>query len=111
MSQQVAIVDYGMGNLRSVQNAVDSVASVSDKIFLSNDPEQLVTADRVIFPGQGAAKDCMSALQRTGMQQVVIELAKTKPFLGICMGLQVLMSHSDENGGTNCMGLYPGRVR
>ncbi len=111
MPQQVAIVDYGMGNLRSVQNAVDSVASAGDKIFLSNDPEQLMTADRIIFPGQGAAKDCMSALQQTGMQQVVLELAKTKPFLGICMGLQVLMSYSDENGGTNCVGMYPGRVR
>ena len=111
MSQNVAIVDYGMGNLRSVQNAVVSVANAADKIVLSNDPEQLRQADRIIFPGQGAAKDCMHALRQTGMQQVVLELAKSKPFLGICMGLQVLMSHSDENGGTDCISLYPGRVR
>lgn len=111
MPQKVAIVDYGMGNLRSVQNAVDSVAGAGDSIFLSDDPERLMTADRIIFPGQGAAKDCMSALQQTGMQEVVKELAKTKPFLGICMGLQVLMSHSDENGGTDCINLYRGDVR
>jgi len=111
MSQQVAIVDYGMGNVRSVYNAVDAVRRRGDKVFLSSDPEKLLIADRVIFPGQGAAKDCMGVLQNNAVQEVVAELAANKPFLGICMGMQVLMDSSDENGGTDCMGLYPGKVR
>lgn len=111
MAQQVAIVDYGMGNVRSVLNAFLAVADNKDKVFLTSDPDLLLAADRVVFPGQGAAGDCMRALQQDELHQVVRELATSKPFLGICMGMQVLLEHSDENDGTACMNMYPGKVQ
>ncbi len=110
MSQQVAIVDYGMGNVRSVLNAFQAVSAPNDQVFLSNDPERLRAADRIVFPGQGAAGDCMAALRQDELDQVIAELATNKPFLGICMGMQVLLGHSDENNGTTCMNYFPGGV-
>ncbi len=110
MSQQVAIVDYGMGNVRSVLNAFQAVSAPNDQVFLTNEPERLRAADRIVFPGQGAAGDCMAALQQDELDQVIAELAASKPFLGICMGMQVLLGHSDENDGTPCMNYFPGGV-
>ena len=107
---QIVVVDYGMGNLRSVAKAIEHVA-VDQSVIISSDASEIANADRVVFPGQGAARDCMRELQDRNLQQVVIAAAKEKPFLGICMGMQVLLSHSEENNGVDCLDVYPGNVR
>lgn len=104
----IAIIDYGMGNLRSVANALTTVSQPSDRIVVSANPDLLATADKIVFPGQGAAKDCMQELQNTGLAEFVKHIENKKPFLGICMGMQVLLSRSDENGGTECLGRVKG---
>ncbi|MEM6406321.1 MAG: imidazole glycerol phosphate synthase subunit HisH [Pseudomonadota bacterium] len=110
MSQTIAIIDYGMGNLRSVQKALE-YAAPNDQVIVTADPEQINTADRVVFPGQGAARDCMAAIEQHQLIAVILQAAAEKPFLGICMGLQVLLTHSAENQGTSLLNLYPGQVR
>ncbi|MDX1353422.1 MAG: imidazole glycerol phosphate synthase subunit HisH [Thiomicrorhabdus sp.] len=107
----VAVIDYGMGNLRSVSKAAEHVAPENTRILITNNPDDIANADAVIFPGQGAAKACMNALQQTGMIHPIQQAAKEKPFLGICMGLQVLMTHSDENNGIKCLNIIPGDVK
>jgi len=107
---QIVVVDYGMGNLRSVAKAIEHVAD-NQNVIISSSAEDIANADRVVFPGQGAARDCMRELAERDLQQVVISAAKEKPFLGICMGMQVLLSHSEENNGIDCLGLYDGNVR
>ena len=109
--QTIAVVDYGMGNLRSVVNALELVANDNVRVQLTSNPSEVVGADRVVFPGQGAAGDCMLAIDACGLREAVLEAARVKPFLGICMGMQVLIDHSEENGGTDCLGLYAGEVR
>lgn len=109
--QQVAIVDYGMSNLHSVHSAILYVADGSIDVLITQDVEQINNADRIVFPGQGAAADCMQAINALGLQQPILRAAAEKPFLGICMGLQVLLERSDENGGTDCLGLYKGTVK
>ncbi|MFZ5485015.1 MAG: imidazole glycerol phosphate synthase subunit HisH [Pseudomonadota bacterium] len=104
----VAVVDYGMGNLHSVAKAVEHVAPGAE-VCVTGDPAVIKAARRVVFPGQGAARDCMAAIDRRGLRAAVLEAAASKPFLGICMGLQVLFEHSEE-GDTPCLGLFPGRV-
>jgi len=107
----VAVVDYGMGNLRSVSKAAEHVADSNTKILVTSKPEDIESADAIIFPGQGAAKACMNALLDTGMIHPIQKAAKEKPFLGICMGLQVLMTHSDENNGIECLDVIKGNVQ
>jgi len=109
--QTTAVVDYGMGNLRSVVNALQKVAAKPHKIILTSDPQQLQQADRVVFPGQGAAGDCMRAIDEYGLREAIIDASRNRPFLGICMGMQVLLAHSEENQGTDCLGVFKGRVR
>ncbi len=109
MSQTIAVIDYGMGNLRSVSKAVEHVAPGA-AVQVTDDPDLIAAADRVVFPGQGAARDCMVAISQHHVNKAVREAAASKPFLGICMGLQVLMNFSEENDGTQLMGLYPGKV-
>ncbi|MBN2865913.1 MAG: imidazole glycerol phosphate synthase subunit HisH [Thiotrichales bacterium] len=112
MSQKlVAVVDYGMGNLRSVSKAAEHVADTNTKILVTNQPDEIESADAIIFPGQGAAKACMQALRDTGMIHPIQKAAQEKPFLGICMGLQVLMSHSNENNGIDCLDIIKGNVK
>lgn len=106
----IAIIDYGMGNLYSVAKAVECVAEAKDTILVTSDADQIAKCDKVIFPGQGAAKDCMSALQQCDLQAAILTAAQKKPFLGICMGMQVLMQMSEENDGTDCLGFYKGSV-
>lgn len=106
----IAIVDYGMGNLYSVAKAVEHVAAATDRISITSSPKEIAASDKVIFPGQGAAKDCMTALLELELQTVIIDAAQQKPFLGICMGMQVLMNTSEENGGTKCLAFYEGGV-
>lgn len=107
----IAVIDYGMGNLRSVAKALERVAPPGTRVLITDSAEQARAADRIVFPGQGAAGDCMLELHRHGLAEVIPELARNKPFLGICMGMQVLMDFSEENGGTPCLGLFRGRVR
>lgn len=106
----IAVIDYGMGNLRSVTKALEHVAD-GVPVVLTHEPDVIRNASHVVFPGQGAARECMAEIHRLGLEQVIKEVAGNKPFLGICMGLQVLMDHSDENEGTACLGLIPGQVR
>lgn len=110
MSKQIVVVDYGMGNLRSVAKAAEHVACSNSKIIISKKPEDIRNADSIIFPGQGAAKACMAALNHTGMIHALEEASTEKPFLGICMGLQVLMNNSSENEGVDCLGFIKGSV-
>ncbi len=107
----IAVVDYGMGNLRSVAKAAEHVAGDGVRVVITPDADTVLAADRVIFPGQGAARDCMAELEGHGLRDAVLEAARSRPFLGICMGMQVLMESSEENDGTRCLGLFPGRVR
>jgi glutamine amidotransferase len=109
--QTIAVIDYGMGNLRSVVNALQFVSEDSCKVLLTSDPEQVLRADRVVFPGQGAAGDCMRAIDDYGLREAILSAARQRPFLGICMGMQVLIEHSEENQGTQCLGMYAGKVR
>lgn len=109
MKQKIAVIDYGMGNLRSVSKAIEHVAGAAE-VRVTDDHSYIAAADRVVFPGQGAARDCMLAIGEHQLNQAVLDAANNKPFLGICMGLQVLMEHSEENGGTGLLGLVPGEV-
>ncbi len=111
MAQTIAVIDYGMGNLRSVAKAVEHVAAAGDRVLVTDDPGQILSADRVVFPGQGAARDCMTAISEHHLNQAILDAAASKPFLGICMGLQVLMASSEENSGTGLLKLLPGQVR
>jgi glutamine amidotransferase len=111
MSSTIAVVDYGMGNLRSVSKALEHVAQAGQRVIVSSDAAEIADAGRVVFPGQGAARDCMKQLQDSKLDEVVLQATIEKPFLGICMGMQVLMSHSEENQGVSCMNLFPGEVR
>lgn len=107
---QIVVVDYGMGNLRSVAKAIEHVAE-KHNVVISSDADVIANADRVVFPGQGAARDCMQELADRKLSEVVLAAAREKPFLGICMGMQVLLQHSEENNGVDCLGLYAGEVR
>jgi imidazole glycerol-phosphate synthase subunit HisH len=107
----IAVIDYGMGNLRSVAKALEHVTAGKRRILITKEPEQVRAAERVVFPGQGAAGDCMRELARNGLDEAVREAARSKPFLGLCMGMQALLDVSEENGGTACLGLLPGEVR
>ncbi len=111
MSQRIAVVDYGMGNLHSVAKALAHVAPEAD-IMVSDDPAVVGAADRVVFPGVGAIRDCMGEMHRRGLGPVLRTAASSgRPMLAICVGLQALMEHSEENAGVDCLGILPGRVR
>ena len=104
----IAVVDYGMGNLRSVSKALEYVAPAAE-VIVTSDPQQVRAAGRVVFPGQGAMPDCMREMEARGLRDAVLEAARTKPFLGICIGMQMLFEHSEE-GDVAGLGLLPGRV-
>lgn len=106
----VAVIDYGMGNLRSVCKAIEHVAPKAS-VRLAADPDAIRSADRVVFPGQGAIGGCVRALDAGGMRQALLDALETKPFLGLCLGLQALYEFSDEDEGTRGLGVLPGRVR
>ncbi len=105
----VAIVDYGMGNLRSVAKAVEHVAP-GWQVQVTADPQAVAAAGRVVVPGQGAMPDCMRELNARGLAAAVVRAAHEKPFLGICIGLQMLFEHSEE-GDVPGLGILPGQVR
>ena len=109
--QTIAVVDYGMGNLRSVVNALQHVAGKQHRVILTSSPDQVMNADRVVFPGQGAARDCMQAIDSYDLRDTILAATEQKPFLGICMGMQVLIDFSEENQGTDCLSVYAGQVK
>lgn len=108
-AQSIAIVDYGMGNVRSVQKAIEHVAP-NDRVFLTDNADLINEADRIVFPGQGAMGACMQALNNHNLVDVIKRNAQEKPFLGICLGLQLLFDHSEENGGTEGLSIMSGDV-
>lgn len=105
----VAVVDYGMGNLRSVSQALQHVSG-GKKVVVTADPAIVEAAERVVFPGQGAMPDCMRELDARGLRPAVLAAARDKPFLGICIGLQMLFEHSAE-GDIAGLGVFAGDVR
>ena len=105
----VAVIDYGMGNLRSVAKAIEHVAPRL-RVEVTGDAATVARAARVVFPGQGAMPDCVREMEARGLRDAVLEAARVKPFLGICIGLQMLFDRSEE-GDTPGLGLLPGRVR
>jgi len=108
--QRIAVIDYGMGNLRSVSKAIERVAT-NDEVLVTSEPTVIASADRIVCPGQGAAADCMDALNRAGLIEPIKGIIGSRPFMGICMGLQVLLTHSEENDGVACMNMLPGQVK
>ena len=116
MAQTIAIVDYGMGNLRSVYQAFHHVAP-EDNVLIAQKPEEIRSADRVVLPGQGAMPDCMKHLEESGLLEALLEASKNKPLLGVCVGEQMLFDRSAEvrssegDQWTPCLGLISGEVR
>lgn len=109
MKKLIAIVDYGMGNYHSVERALRHAAPDAD-IHLTGDPSMILASERVVLPGQGAMGDCMRTLEQAGLRQVMLEIARNKPLLGVCVGEQMLFERSQE-GPTECLALLPGDVR
>ena len=116
MAQTIAIVDYGMGNLRSVYQAFHHVAPDAN-VLIAHTPEEIIAAERVVLPGQGAMPDCMKHLEESGLLEALLDVAKNKPLLGVCVGEQMLFDQSAEvrtnsnTAWTPCLGLIPGEVR
>ena len=111
MTNKIAVVDYGMGNLRSVAQAVMHAASVVDhsQVTVTSDPQVVRDAHRVVLPGQGAMPDCMRELRESGLLEAVLDAADKKPLFGVCVGMQMLLDHSAE-GDTPGLGLIAGEV-
>ncbi|WP_432743209.1 imidazole glycerol phosphate synthase subunit HisH [Methylobacter sp. G7] len=105
----VAVIDYGMGNLHSIVKALQHAAPEVDVVCVS-DADTILGADRVVFPGVGAIRDCMQALNQSGLAAVIREVANTKPLLGICLGMQALLTDSEENNGTQCLDVVAGHA-
>lgn len=112
MTRTVAVVDYGMGNLRSVSQAVAHAAlGVDDlKVIVTGNPEEVQLAERIVLPGQGAMRDCMRELADSGLKEAVLEALRTKPVMGVCVGMQMLLEHSEEQD-TPGLGVIPGQVK
>ena len=106
----IAIIDYGMGNLHSIAKAVEKVAEGA-RVLVSSDPDTILAADRVVFPGVGGIGHTMEELSRTGLGEVARQAAVGKPLLCICVCMQALIEHSEENNGTDCLGLVKGEVK
>lgn len=107
----VAVVDYGMGNLRSVSQAVLHAAQDEGvRVLITSRPEEVFAAERIVLPGQGAMRDCMRELRDSGLQEAVLDAAANKPLMGVCVGMQMLLDHSEEQD-TPGLGLIPGRVK
>jgi glutamine amidotransferase len=110
-SSSVAVIDYGMGNLHSVAKALEHVMP-GVEVHVTNDVARILSADRVILPGVGAIRDCMAEIRRLEIDRVVADvIAAGQPLLGICIGMQGLVDFSEENGGVDCLGILPGKVK
>lgn len=111
---KVAVIDYGMGNLHSVAKAVEYVGrglGEPVEVIITADAAKIARADRVIFPGVGAIRDCMAEIRRLNVDEIVADAMQSKPVLAICVGMQALMHHSEENLGVDCLGFLDGEVR
>lgn len=106
----VAVVDYGMGNLHSVAKALEHVAGDHTNVVVTSDPALIDAADRVLLPGVGAIRDCIGEMYRSGLVPSIRKAMEEKPFLAICVGIQALMSHSEENGGVDCLDHFKGNA-
>jgi len=106
----VAVIDYGMGNLHSISKALQ-YAEPEVNVFLTSNADTILAADRVVFPGVGGIRDCIQALEKLQLTEVINDAVKNKPFLGICLGMQALLSNSEENEGIDCLNIIPGQVR
>jgi len=107
---KIAVLDYGTSNLRSVAKALEFVSDNQHEILVTDQRQEILSADRIVFPGQGAMGQCMQRLEDSGLDNIVQECVRTKPFLGICLGLQSLLQESDEDGGVKGLGIIPGTV-
>ena len=108
MTKKIVVVDYGMGNLRSVAQALRAVAPEAD-VIISGEVIDIDHADRIVLPGQGAMRDCMASLRASGVEEALLRAAKTRPVMGVCVGEQMLFDVSEE-GDTPGLGLLPGKV-
>ena len=108
MTNKIVVVDYGMGNLRSVAQALRAAAPEAD-VIISGEVADVDAADRIVLPGQGAMRDCMASLRASGVEEALLRAAKTRPMLGVCVGEQMLFESSEE-GDTPGLGLLPGKV-
>jgi len=106
----VAVIDYGMGNLHSIAKALQHAAP-EVTVRVVSDKQSILAADRVVLPGVGAMRECMQALQENDLIDVISEAANNKPFLGVCLGMQALLTSSEENGGIESLNLIPGLVK
>lgn len=109
MAETIGVIDYGMGNLHSLGKALERVSS-GQRIVISYDPDELRACDKLVLPGVGGVRACMSELRRLELNDLVREAAKQKPLLGVCLGMQVMLEWSDENDGVPALGLVPGKV-
>ncbi|MGO1625818.1 MAG: imidazole glycerol phosphate synthase subunit HisH [Halomonadaceae bacterium] len=107
----IAVIDYGMGNLHSVAKALEHVTH--ENVIITRDPRCILGATRLVLPGQGAIRDCVGELERTELRGLVDDVLarQGKPLLGICVGQQMLLEHSEESGGVNCLGAFKGEVK
>ena len=105
---RIALLDYGMGNLHSAGKALEHVGA---RVDITNDPKLIAQADKIVFPGVGAMRDCIQGMREAGIDEVVKNAVFNKPVLAICVGMQALMSHSEENGGSEALGIFPGTVK
>ncbi len=107
--KKIGVIDYGMGNLHSLAKALERV-SPDQRVVVSYDPEELLDCDRLVLPGVGGVRECMKELTRLELSQLVLEASRKVPMLGICLGMQVMLEFSEENGGVPALGLFPGEV-
>jgi glutamine amidotransferase len=105
---RIALLDYGMGNLHSAAKALEHVGATVD---VTNDPKLIAKADKIVFPGVGAMRDCMQGMHEAGIDEVVRQAAFNKPVLAICVGMQALLQSSEENGGVDALGIFDGVVK
>lgn len=105
---RIALLDYGMGNLHSAAKALEHVGATVD---ITHDPKLIAAADKIVFPGVGAMRDCMAGMREAGVDEAVKQAAFNKPVLAICVGMQALLDASAENGGVDCLGVFAGQVK
>lgn len=105
---RIALLDYGMGNLHSAAKALEHVGATVD---ITHDPKLIAAADKIVFPGVGAMRDCMAGMREAGVDEAVKQAAFNKPVLAICVGMQALLDNSAENGGVDCLGVFAGQVK
>jgi len=107
--KKIGVIDYGMGNLHSLAKALERVAP-DQRVVVSYDAEELLDCDRLVLPGVGGVRECMKELNRLELAQLVREASRKLPMMGICLGMQVMLEFSEENGGVPALGLFPGEV-